>query len=492
LIAYAILLPMAPRHPAVLALAAVMSLKSGFALARESSASGAPSSSGASKPSTRVNATASSSDTGMANAGAATVPPVTPVEKKAARLSNEALGVDFSAGRFKISEKKLREAIRICKPEVCSTSFQARLHRDLGFVYVTALERVDDGKDEFAIALNLDPTVVLPFLQQTGAATKAFADVKARLARGEILPKPAPVVTPKEEPAPVVTPKAATTPKVAPKVASKPKAAPKAANTSKAVIAEEITLEEAPEAEPSPKGEAATEQKAPPSKSSDAASSDASGDNTPGGRVVNWLTLSLQQNLVIHSSTPGACSAGSQYECFALGQRTTLGTADFTPGGNQISGTTILPGTFRVLLGYERVVFPDESVGIRVGSVLYGKGQRMTTDPSFLYFHVEGRVTLWMGQDVFSKAGLRPYVYVNGGLAEEDGKIVVHYIPPGNSKTYNLNAWKRSGHAFVGLGLGLQVAYSKNRAPLVELSYLQFIGPSVPALALQLGYAYGF
>jgi len=52
--------------------------------------------------------------------------------------------------------------------------FRPGCNRDLGYLYVTAMELDDEGKDEFAIALNLDSTVVLPFLQQTGAATKPF------------------------------------------------------------------------------------------------------------------------------------------------------------------------------------------------------------------------------------------------------------------------------------------------------------------------------
>ena len=359
-----------------LACALVPLLGSGTAFARAPAAATPTDTAAATK--SGAQSTASSGETGMANAGAASVPPITPVEKKAARLSNEALGADFSAERYKVGEKKLHEAIRICnKPEACSTSFQARLHRDLGFIYVTAMDRVDDGKDEFAIALNLDPSVILPFLQQTGAATKAFADVKARLARGEVLPRPPPppppVVTPKPEPAP----KAAKAPKA--KAASKAKPAEKAAPGE--VAPEDIVLEEEPEpkakVERQPKAETAD-----PDKSADFTAAETASESS----VVNWLTLTLRQDLVIHSATSNVCSAGSRYECFAQGERTELTTNEFTSGGNRISGTTVSQGSLRILLGYERVVYPDVSVGARVGSVLYGASQRTSSDPRFLYF----------------------------------------------------------------------------------------------------------
>jgi len=60
-----------------------------------------------------------------------------------------------------LAEKKLREAIQICLLQSCTVGFQARLHRDLGVVYVAGMKRVEDGKDEFAMALTADATVIL-------------------------------------------------------------------------------------------------------------------------------------------------------------------------------------------------------------------------------------------------------------------------------------------------------------------------------------------
>ena len=59
-------------------------------------------------------------------------------------------------------------------------------------------------------------------------------------------------------------------------------------------------------------------------------------------------------------------------------------------------------------------------------------------------------------------------------------------------KQSKLDAWKRSGHTFVGPGLGLQAAFSKNSGPLAEFRFMQYLSPEVPVIALQLGYAIGF
>ncbi len=55
-----------------------------------------------------------------------------------------------------------------------------------------------------------------------------------------------------------------------------------------------------------------------------------------------------------------------------------------------------------------------------------------------------------------------------------------------------LAAWKRSGRVFVGPGVGLQWAIDNKGGPLAELRFLQFMGPNVPVVAVDVGYAIGF
>ena len=116
----------------------------------------------------------------------------------------------------------------------------------------------------------------------------------------------------------------------------------------------------------------------------------------------------------------------------------------------------------------------------------------MQADQSFLYFHGEARVAVWMGHNIFSKPGFRPYLLLSGGFAEADGKILVDYNVPNDANTYKLDAWKRSGHTFVAPGLGLQAAFTKKGGPIAEFRYMQFLSPNVPVLAFQLGYSLGF
>jgi len=365
-----------------------------------------------------------------APAGIATVFPLTPVEIKAAKLSADALGPLYRSRRLPQSEAKLREAIRICGPQDCATAFSARLHRDLGFLYVDGMNRVDDGKDEFTVALSLDPTVILTDTMLSLAVTQAFAEVKKQVVKTAAAAQPA---------------------------------------------VEEVTLESDGPAQ-------------------DTSNKDADSDSK---RIENWVSLTLQQDFVFHSQTKNACSdgVGSPYRCFdtLTGQWVHPTPSEVVAGSNQVSKGGAIFATTRILAGYERVMLDNVTLGARLGAVIQGKAQRLTTDRSFLVLHGEARGSYWIGDKPFTHKGFRPYLFLAAGVGEADGKITVDYMLQANAATaYKATAWKRSGPAFVGAGAGLQWAISKTHGPLAELRYLQFMGPSVPVIAVDVGYALGF
>jgi len=355
--------------------------------------------------------------------------PLTPVEIKAAKLSTDALGPLYRSRRFAQSEAKLREAIRICGPQDCATAFSARLHRDLGFLYVDGMNRLDDGKDEFTVALSLDPTVILSDTMLSLAVTQAFAEVKKQVVKTDATVQPA---------------------------------------------VAEVTLE---------------------SDGSDKDTSDKD-TNSDSKRIDNWVSLTLQQDFVFHSQTNNACSdgVGSPYRCFFADSTWAHPTpGEVVPGSNQVSKGGAILATTRILAGYERVMLDNVTLGARLGAVIHGKALRLTTDRSFMVFHGEARGSYWIGDKPFTHKGFRPYVFLAAGVGEADGKITVDYmLQTDASKVNKVAAWKRSGPAFVGAGAGLQWAISKTHGPLAELRYLQFMGPSVPVIAVDVGYAMGF
>ena len=375
--------------------------------------------------------------TGDSAAGVPAVAPRTSAEKQAAQYSREALGKDFKAGRFRLGEGKLREAIELCTTESCSPPFLARLHRDLGYLFVAGLESPNDAREEFGTALSMDPTVTLTGAMQTPEAERAFRDATTK-----------------------GTPKGSRKRKS--KAAAEPESDTEAEPDTSAEISPFTT-------EPPPVTEA-------PSESS---------------YIPNWFTLSVQQDWVYHSKVADACGPNSPYRCYDSDKiARVLEPGQY--GGNQISSGGALAGTLSILLGYDRVVHPHVSLGVRMGTVVSGKALRTSSDQPFMNFRGEARVALWLGRNVLSTAGIRPYFVLAGGIAEADGRIVVDFNVPGDPNTYKLDAWKRSGRAFVSPGFGVQAAFTKNTGPVAEVRYMQFISPNVPVIGLQFGYAVGF
>ena len=361
------------------------------------------------------------STTASSSAGVDAVGPSTPAEKRAAKLASEASGADTRAGRNAVAEKKLREAIEICLVQKCSVPFQARLHRDLGIVYIAGMKRVEDGKDEFTAALTADATVVLtPSAEDKPAVKQAFAEVKGAMASAQ----PAEV-----------------------------QSATDAETRSESEAKSDKAAHNSPQAaSPGPKNSGATLDTAESPEAKATRS------------FLNWFSLGLEQDIVFHSNTINACSSGSRYECFDATGRQIL-VNDFVSGGNQVSGG-FTTGTWRVLLGYDRAFAGRFSLGVRLGSVVAGAAQRAAGERAFMYFHGEGRAAVWLARDPFAVTGIHPYIFVSGGVAEADGKVQVQYTDtrPGVCPDCWLNAWKRSGDGFLGIGAGVRVPSLQERA----------------------------
>jgi hypothetical protein len=285
------------------------------------------------------------------------------------------------------------------------------------------MKRLDDGKDEFTVALSMDPNVILTDSMLSLAVTQAFAETKKQVVKSE--PK-----------------------------------------------AEEVTLESEPEPTTTGEGEA----------------------DGHSGRIKNWFSLTIQQDFVFHSQTNNACSPGSPYRCYDANNQFIERLPDgYQPGSNQVSSGGAILATTRVLAGYDRSLADNVTVGARLGAVIRGKGERLTTDRPFLYFHGELRAAYWLGEQPFANKGFFPYGFLAAGFGEADGKITVDVIFNDDpSHVYKVAAWKRSGRLFAGPGIGLHWKIDKKGGPLAELRFLQFLSPSVPVVAVDLGYAIGF
>jgi hypothetical protein len=384
------------------------------------------------------------------DSGADSPAPSTWAEKKAVKLSGEALSKDYPAGHHDAAEKKIREGIQICMVQKCSQAIQARLHRDLGVVYVAGMKKVEDGKDEFTAALKQDPDVALTAsAAEIPAVKQAFDEVKNPAAEKESKPE-----------------------------ATKPSDAEPAKKPEEKKPEEKAQEPEKPAPAPEPVSEPVSDEATKPFK--------------------NWLSLGIQEDFVLHSATTNVCGSNSDYKCYnGYNERQRpYNPGSYVPGGNQIAGG-FQPGTLRVLVGYDRVLGRRFTAGARLGAMIQGRARITQGDSPVMQYHAEARVAVWFGHDPFN-ALIRPYVFVSGGLAETDSKVVVQLQQTDNTKpcaTGSLcafDAWKRSGMGFVGGGAGLMAGITKRGGPNAEVRYLEYFGPNTPALAVEIGYMLGF
>ncbi|HET7543269.1 MAG TPA: hypothetical protein VFK05_25520 [Polyangiaceae bacterium] len=354
-----------------------------------------------------------------------------PKDKAARQLKTEAMQTDYAETNFKKAEQKLKKAITQCGASSCSNQVVGELHRDLATVYIAGMKQNAKGKTELKRALQVNPDLQLDEDFATPELRKLFKELgghEAKAAEEEEEEKPA---KPKE---------------------SKASCDPDS----------DTCLEEEPAKD--------------------------SGDSSKGAK--NWLSLHFEQDLLLYSAQSQVCgsngSAGAaNYSCF---QNDAPFNGTIMPGlGNQVSGG-LGRGTIRLLLGFERVLTSNLTLGLRLG---YAFGGRPPGSDKFFPLHLELRGNYWFGSAPFEGSGVRPYISISGGLAEVDGKVSVEYYDENNQKK-TVDAWRKTGKGFAGLAFGVMVPFAGNNGIVPELRAMQLFGASGTVFDLSIGYARGF
>lgn len=206
---------------------------------------------------------------------------------------------------------------------------------------------------------------------------------------------------------------------------------------------------------------------------------------------LNWVSLSLQQDLLFHSRDTAACTS-SNYTCFD-GNGELLAAPPYGGYGNEVR-----PGvgfaTTRVLLGYDRLLLGRILAGARFGFAFRG-APTLPNGAKFLPVHAEVRGAYFFGEAPFTHPGLRPYASLGMGLGEVDASVGVDYYE--NQADYDAGfkqtavAWRKTGKAFIAPGFGAQYAFGKASAVTAELRGLVMIGTPGLGLGINVGYAHG-
>lgn len=226
-------------------------------------------------------------------------------------------------------------------------------------------------------------------------------------------------------------------------------------------------------------------------------SEDEIGENSSafGKAKRSWVTVSFAMDIA-HTSGTDVCTLESQrdnyFACFqsngdAYNGTPILGRADDIQSGMALA-------TMRALVGYDHLVLPNLTVGGRVGYAFNGS----PTD--FLPFHADARVAFYLGKDPFARAGVRPFVFAVGGIMQVDTKVPVEVweeggtagcIKPGGCKI-DLDAWRRAGNAFAGLGIGAQYAVTEAQALVLSVRGAYLFPASAAVITPEIGFTTGF
>src|SRR5688500_10154370 len=162
----------------------------------------------------------------------------------------------------------------------------------------------------------------------------------------------------------------------------------------------------------------------------------------------NWVSLGIQQELVLHESRSDVCSGTAEYECF-------VGNASYQASASDAGDaldTGVGLGTRRVLLGYERLLFGRVTLGGRFGFAFGGRPNAVIgTTPGFNPLHAEVRASHWFGQQPpFQRKGARYFLGLGGGLGEVNDSAVAK-VTSVMGQSRQVDAWRKTGVMFIGL-----------------------------------------
>jgi hypothetical protein len=142
-------------------------------------------------------------------------------------------------------------------------------------------------------------------------------------------------------------------------------------------------------------------------------------------------------------------------------QRIVPGVSDKVQGG-------LARGNIRAMVTFDFAPTANLMLGVRLGYVLntYPGTAASNDGKTFAPVHLEARVAYVFGKDALAKAGLAPYVFVAGGVAEWDAQVSVTVVETGANGAKSVQAWNTAGPGFVSLGGGLRYAFTPRFAAL--------------------------
>jgi hypothetical protein len=230
-------------------------------------------------------------------------------------------------------------------------------------------------------------------------------------------------------------------------------------------------------------------------RSGTCAGGDDEGSSDSGPFKKNWLGLHFAYDFVVMSGNQ-VCALGSSYDCYFAGDLS-VDPNRVQPGGGGNIGGGIAPGTLRFLVAYERLLTASLGLEARVGFAVNGGPPAPGGGASFLPIHLEARGKLWPLKNSFTRKGIRPYVFVGGGMAQVDAKLKVPIVydaseAPGiQPAAAEVAAYRKLGLTFITGGGGAMYAIGKNHGPVLNLNMMLMLPETGFVIEPSFGYSIG-
>jgi hypothetical protein len=206
----------------------------------------------------------------------------------------------------------------------------------------------------------------------------------------------------------------------------------------------------------------------------------------------NWLSVAFQEDSLLLPSASNACAGNTGYTCFG-GDGTYYPDLPLSGADDQVNGGLTL-ATMRVLFGYDRAIFPNITIGGRLGFALGGGPQR-PGGGGFLPLHVEGRAAWWIGHNPLSRSGFRFFLVAAGGAAQVDASVPVDVYADASAyksgQSQNYQAWKKTGLGFGALGPGAMYAFTPSTGIALEAKAMEMFPTAATGFGLQMAYLVG-
>ncbi len=404
-----------------------------------------------------------------------------PKDQEVQQLAEQAIFTDYLGTNFEAAKQKLQRAAELCAPAAaCSPGVAAKVHRDLGVVLIAGLGDLAAGRQEFVRALQVDPSVTLDPDLATEQVVEAFEE--ARATAGSAAPRAEPAPTPQQEaaipaePAPVEPAKTQGAPPATPEPSPNDQASAlgNADAQMTASLDAEVCPPDFPGCDDKSGGGAYCESDLECSGDRLCVNNECTESSTPAGSAKNWVSVALQQDFLLLGDADRSLCASDDYSCFNVAGEPVTGETGGFKGG-------IVMATTRFLLGFDRVLMPNLTVGLRAGFAIRGAPE------DFVPFHAEARAAYWLGADPFGRPGFRPYGFLGAGIGEVDATMPVK---DGTGATHD--AWRQAGLNFVAIGPGVVFAVERGFGISAEGKVQVLFPSSALGGALQFGATLGF